>query len=147
MEVPEDVRVGLANIRPTLRAKLNRTARVVGRASFDANGAPRKVEHDPRWELWDTDEDGREYRVTTLEGPDGGFIPLGTWVLQLMHDINPANYGGDIHEMIERLVDRPNQDVERLGQKTYEEFLDYLADLCWAEGSRSSRITVPLPMV
>jgi hypothetical protein len=143
VEVPEDVRVGLRNIRAGLHARWNPLARFQSGHSFDANGDPRKVEYDPRWELWDTDEFGVEYRITMLEGVDGEYVPLGTWVLELMHTINPANYGGDMHRMVEQLVDRPNDSVAKLGDRTYEDVLDYLADLCWSEGSRGSRIVAP----
>lgn len=143
MEAPESIRIGLANIRPTLHLRWNRQARVVGEASFDVNGNPRKVEFDPRWEIWDTDESGREYRVTTLEGPKGEFVPPGEWVLELMALINPANYGGDLHKMVEALVDKPNARVEKLAEDRYRELVDYFADLFWSAASSGSRITVP----
>lgn len=143
MEVSEDIRIGLANVKPTLHARWNPTARVLRQSSFDVNGQPRRVEHDPRWELWDTDVDGREYRVTVLEAPDGSYLPLGTWVLELVALINPANYDGDLHRMVEALVDRPNAGVDRIAKESYEELLDFLADYCWSEKARTSRIVVP----
>jgi len=147
VEVPEDVKVGLANIRPTLHARWNPLAKVVGERSYDANGMPRQLDHDPRWEVWDTDESGREYRVAMLEAPDGTFLPLGAWVLKLMHDINPANYDGDMHRMIQHLVDQPNEDVGRVSDQSYEDLLEYLADLCWSRETSGSRIAVPQPLV
>jgi hypothetical protein len=143
VEVPVDVSVGLANVRPTLHVRWNPTARPVSGASFDVNGEPRKVVYDPRWELWDKDEMGAEYRVTVLEGPKGEYLPLGTWVLELVALINPANYGGDLSKMVEALVDKPNEDVARLGDKAFEHLTEYLADLSWHNNTRHGRVTVP----
>jgi hypothetical protein len=143
VEVPVDVAAGLASVRQTLHVRWNPTAQVVGARSFDVNGNARQLTHEARWELWDRDEFGVEYKVATLEGPDGGFLPLGTWVLELVAQINPANYGGDIHRMVEALIDKPNADVARLGEKSYEQLIEYLADLSWASESRGSRVVVP----
>lgn len=146
-EVPEDVQIGLRNIKQTLHARWNPTARYLSGASFDVNGNPRKVTYDPRWEIWDTDESGREYRVTILDGRDGEFVDLGMWVVEMMNKLNPERYGGDLHKMIEALVDQPNLAVDKVGNDTYEELINFLADLCWSEHSRGSRVTVPSPMV
>lgn len=154
MEVPEDVRIGLANIRQTLRARWNPLAKVTEEWSFDANGEARHKKHEGRWELWDTDESGRDYKITMLE-KDGQYVPLGMWVVALVQQINPANYDGDMHRMIEALVDKPNHDIERLGQQQFEELTDYLADLQWHVNTPKSRvgsfkrsdILIPQPVV
>jgi hypothetical protein len=143
VEVPEDVRIGLANIDPTLHARWNPLARVVGGHSFDVNGNPRHLTHDSRWELWAKDVFGKEYRITVLEDEQGGFVPLGHWVVDMMNFMNPANYDGDLSRMVEKLVDAPNRDVERVGKRQFEELIDFLADLCWTEETKGSRITVP----
>lgn len=143
MEVPESVRIGLENVRSTLHARWNPQGKAVGERSFDVNGVPRVVEWEGRWELWDKGvATGEDYKVVTLE-KDGQYVPLGEWVLQLVYDINPANYDGDLHKMIEALVDKPNEDVARLGREQYGELLDYMADLCWSEKTRGSRVVVP----
>jgi hypothetical protein len=143
VEVPVDVAAGLASVRQTLHVRWNPTAQVVGERSFDVNGNARELSHEPRWELWDRDELGVEYKVATLDGPDGGFLPLGTWVLELVALINPANYDGDVHRMVEALIDKPNADVARLGEKCFEQLTEYLADLSWSGHNRGSRVVVP----
>lgn len=143
MEVSLDVRIGLANIRPTLHLRWNPLAKVLREWDFDANGNARKKVHDPRWELWDTDETGRTYKVMTFEGNDGEFLPQGSWMIEAFQLINPANYDGDIHKMIEALVDKPNAKVDQLKKEEYENLVEYMADLTWSEKSRGSRVAVP----
>jgi hypothetical protein len=142
-EVPESVRIGLASIKPTLHVRYNRKAKAITGAAVDVNGEPYVLKYEPRWELWDKSEGGREYQITTLEDPDGGFIPIGEWVIEYFQLINPANYGGDMSKMIEALVDSPNRDAQRLAEKTFEEVLDFFADFMWHEKTRESRITIP----
>lgn len=142
-EVPESVRIGLESIRPTLHCRYNRKAKAVESAAVDVNGDPYILEYKPRWELWDKDAHGNEYKITTLEDEDGGFIPLGEWVIEYFQLINPANYDGDMHKMIEALVDSENRDTERLNESTFEDLLDFFADLMWKEENRGSRSVVP----
>lgn len=142
-EVPESVRIGLENIGPDLHCRYNRKGKAVESAATDVNGNPYILEYQPRWELWDKDAHGNEYMVTTLEGPDGEYVPLGEWVIEYFQLINPANYGGDMSKMIEALVDSPNRDVERVGEKAFEELLDYFADHMWHQHNRGSRVVVP----
>jgi hypothetical protein len=147
VEVPESVRIGLANISPSLHARWNPRAVLKRGWSFDVNGQPRGREYEGRWTLWARDVFGVEYKVTTLVAPDGGFIPLGDWVVEMMNFMNPERFGGDMSKMIEELVDKPNEDVSRVGERQFRELVDYLADLCWSEVSQGSRITVPQPLV
>ena len=143
MEVPESVRIGLANIRPTLHARWNPQGKQTGGWSFDANGRAREKSFEGRWELWDVRKQrGTAYKVATLE-KDGQFVPLGDWVFQLMYEINPANYEGDMNRMIDALVDKPNEDIAKLGKAQLDELFDYMADFCWSETHRDSRIVVP----
>jgi len=137
-----------------LHARWNPQAKVIEEWSIDVNGDARGKKFDGRWELWDTDADNRPYMVARLE-KDGEFVPLGQWVIKFMYDINPANYDGDMHKVIEALVDKPNRDVERLGDEAFEAIIDYLADLCWSINTPKSRvatmpgqkIVIPQPVV
>lgn len=147
MEVPESVSLGLASIKPRLHARWNPQGKVLDGRSFDANGKPRHRTYEGLWELWDVDESGNTYRVCQLIGPDGGFIPLGDWVVDLVRLINPERVGGDMHRLVGELVDRPNEDVARLADWAFEDLLDYLADRCWTEKTQRSRIVVPRAIV
>lgn len=146
-EVPESVRIGLASIRQSLHVRYNRKAVPVESATTDVNGDPYVLRYEPRWELWDKDEHGQEYKITTLSGPDGEFVPVGEWVIEYFQLINPENYGGDMHKMVDALVDSHNRDVERLGEETFKELLDFFADLMWHEEGADSRISVPAPII
>jgi len=143
VEVPESVKIGLANIRPTLHARWNPTGRQTGGFSFDVNGNPRQKTYDPRWELWDTDEFGNTYKITTLEGMNNEYLPLGEWVVEYMQLINPARYDGDLHKMIEALVDSKNEAVEKIHKDVFDHIAEYFADRQWSEEHKGSRIVVP----
>lgn len=127
MEVPESVVIGLRNVRPTFNLRWNPKARNIGERSFDVMGNPREITWDGRWELWDTDNMGIDYPVMTLEDKHGDFMPPGDWLVETVNMINPARYGGDVSKMIEELVDKPNLELERLGEKSWEDLVDSLA--------------------
>lgn len=146
MEAPSHIVEALKNVSPGMNLRWNPTARVLKTWGFDANGKPRGVEHDPRWELWDVDADGREYYVMTLEDPNGGFLPPGEWLVEMRRLLDPARYDGDLTKMIAALVDAPNAEVERLSEKAFEELCDSLAERYWGKTS-SDRIQVAVPAV
>jgi hypothetical protein len=127
VEAPQDVLIGLRNVRDTFDLRWNPTAKVVGGHSFDVNGNPRELQHEGRWELWDTDAHGNEYKVMTLQN-EGEFVPPGTWLVELIRLMDPARYGGDIHKAIEAMVDEPNDYVSNIGQQEYIDLVDSLVD-------------------
>jgi hypothetical protein len=139
MEAPESVVLGLRGIRAAFNLRWNSTARSVGERSFDVNGKPREIAWDPRWELWDTDEFGAEYRVMVLEDESGAFVPPGEWLVDLVNLINPARYDGDMEKMIQALVDDPNENVRKVGERQFESLTEHLAEYF---GPRRSMVTV-----
>jgi len=138
---PEDVTIGLKNVRPTMELRWNGAAKQVGERSFDVNGVPREKEYEPRWELWDTDPHGNEYMITTLEDQSGRFKEPGMWLVELIRTCDPARYDGDLGKMCEALVDLPNEIIEGMAEKSYEDFVNNMAETVYR--SSTSRVTVP----
>lgn len=145
MEASTDVVIALQGVRPTMRLVHNPQGKLVGGRSFDVNGKPREKLWQPRWELWDTDADGVEYKVTTLEDENGEFRHPDQRLVELIRLINPERYGGDLHKMVEALVDEPNNYVEGLSDKSYEELVESVADRCWS--AKTPHIAVPRTIV
>jgi len=128
VQPPEDVVIGLRNVRDTFDLRFNRTAKVVGGASFDVNGNPRKPEFEARWELWDTDPAGNEYKVMTVEKEEK-YVPPGYWLVELVRLIDPARYGGDLSKMVQALVDEPNARMDALDEDHLNDLIEYLGDM------------------
>lgn len=145
MEVPFDVAESLRSIRSTLRLVYNPTGKLVGGHSFDVNGQPREKLYEPRWELWDTDANGVDYKLTTLEDVEGGYRPPDQRIVELVRLINPERYDGDISKMIEALVDEPNNYIEGLNESRFEELVEHLGDLYWT--NKTPQIAVPKTIV
>jgi hypothetical protein len=137
--------IGLLGIRQTLHLRHNPAAVQVGERSFDVNGRPRHREFEPRWELWDTDAHGNEYRVMTLQSPEGGYLPPGYWLVELVRLIDPARYGGNLDKMIEALVDSPNTRLDALSKGSYEDLVEDFAERFWH--GKGTRISVPRSLV
>jgi hypothetical protein len=140
MEVSVDVELGLKAIRDTFKLLLNPKGRAVGGRSFDVMGNPREGAYEARWELWDKDVSGREYKVVTLEDRDGGFMPPDQRLVDFINLINPERYGGEVEKMIDALVDSPNQYASTLGDLQYEQMIEHLADVSWTL-NRPSNVT------
>jgi hypothetical protein len=120
MEAPEGVTTALKNIRPSFRLVWNPSARVIGERSFDASGNAREVTHDPRWELWDTDDGGSHYRVMTLEDSHkGSFMPADQRFVDFIHLIDPGRYDGSVEKLVSALVDDQNKYIEKVAEDDY----------------------------
>lgn len=128
MEAPQDVVISLRNIKPTFNLRYNRQGKVASERSFDVNGNPREVQYDPRWELWDTDESGVEYKVTTLQDGDGGYRPPDQRLVELIRLVDPARYDGSPEKMLQALVDEPNDYVSGLDHACFDDLVEYLTD-------------------
>lgn len=130
MQAPQHIEEALKGIRSTFRVVYNPTARVVSERSFDANGAAREKEFEPRWELWDTDSEGVVYKVMTVEQNQGkgGFLPLTDRFVDFVRLVDPARYGGSVEKMVDALVDSPNNMAAELTQREFESLVDNLAN-------------------
>lgn len=115
--------VALRDQIPGATLILNEQSRFKKGRILTAGGADRG-DYEARWELWGTDASGLRYRVTRLEGPTGEFVPPGDWFVDAMRLLDPARYGGDLHKMIDELVDKPNENVRRLHQETFDNLIE-----------------------
>lgn len=128
MNPPEHIVRDLQGIRSTFRLVWNPTAKVTSERSFDVNGNPRELTHEPRWELWDTDESGKHYRVMTLESSHKGeFMPADDRFVDFVRLIDPARYGGSVERMIRALVDDENKYIEQVQEQDFKRLTDSLA--------------------
>lgn len=128
MEVPEHIAEGLRNIRSGLRLQWNPRAVLTAAGGLDANGLKVKdPEYEPRWELWDTDPEGHDYMVMRVQNVDGSFRYIGDWLVEYVGMLNPAKWGGDIHAMIEALIDDPTALQEAGTEKDSDDLIDAAA--------------------
>ncbi len=129
MEAPADVTIAIQGVRPTMRFVFNLTAKVASERSFDANGKARELTHEARWELWDTDVFGVDYRVCTLEAPGDGYLFPNMTFVEWIRLSDPARYDGDLSKMMEAMVDTHNEDlVSQMSENTFEELGRKLAE-------------------
>lgn len=130
VEPPESVVIGLRNLKPTMHLRLNRRGHLSRQWSIDANGDARKAEYEPRWELWDTDESGRNYLVMVLRDADGNFREPGEWVVERFRKFNPANFRS-LQEMLDfaHTENRTLRELEAEGN--WKEFCNFAGEWVW----------------
>ena len=126
---PEDVAQGLRNLKPTMRLRLNRRGKAAKGASLDANGLPRHVVYEPRWELWDTDDSGRDYKVMVLRDGQDNYLPPGQWVVDRFRKYNPQNFGS-IKDMLD-FFDAENQAGAGVNERDWRSFTDFITEWAW----------------
>lgn len=123
--VPDHIAEGLRSIREGLHLRYNPRAKIQRAGEFDVHGAVlSEPVYDPRWEVWDKDPEGGEYKVMTVQGPDGSFRPPGEWLIELIQMVNPARYGGDVSRMVRAIVDDPNRTVTEVADEDFEDLID-----------------------
>lgn len=127
MEAPIDVVIGLRNIRSTLNLRWNPEAVMIAPGTFDADGFPVRGTYDGRWELWDKVDAEPEYKVMTLQTPEGHFRPPGQWIVELFRKFNPARYGGDPNKMLDELMYDPQQLQEDIADADADDLFEMVA--------------------
>lgn len=141
-EPPQRLVQALQALKPTYRLRLNRRGHVVRAGSYDVNGSPRRVEYAPRWELWDVDASGREYRVMVLKGscyraydPEGATrledddaVPPGDWLVRYLQKFNPERYGGDVDKMLAATLGDRDRAKETMKRDEWEAFKEHMAE-------------------
>lgn len=129
VQPPESVAVGLANLKPTMHLRLNRKGKLSREWSYDVAGNARQAEYEPRWELWDTDESGRDYLVMVLRDADDNFREPGEWVVERFRKFNPANFGS-LQEMLD-FAHAERQHLRDIPENQWREFCEFMGDWCW----------------
>jgi hypothetical protein len=128
---PEDVAQGLRNIKPTMRLLFNRRGKLLVNqsGSYDANGEPRALVYEPRWELWDTDAGGHDYMVMVLRDADDNWREPGMWLAERMARFNMARFRGP--QEWAAYVNAYNEKHREMHEGDWSGFLDFAADYCW----------------
>lgn len=138
-EVPESVRIGLENIRPGMHLRWNQKGKVVTPGGYDVTGGVfTPPEYEPRWEVWDTDPQGVEYHVMTLQTIDGDFRQAGEWIVFHLRRMNPENYDS-IQHMMQVMIDEPELLREIGTQKDSDDAIEAVTKWAqWCETPKSS---------
>lgn len=139
-EAPQSVVEGLRNVREGLHLRWNPRAKVLRPGQYDASGDLLPPIYEPRWELWDKDPEGGEYKVMTLQGPDGSFRPPGEWLVELMRLMDPARYGGSVNRMLRALVDEHNASLQQVSEEDFDDLAEQVAK--WAIYERTPKVSV-----
>lgn len=139
MEAPEHIDEGLRNIRSGMHLRWNPRAVLTVEGGLDINGLKIKdPEYDPRWEVWDTDPQGAEYMVMRVQTVEGGFRPVGEWLVNHIGMLNPEKWGGNTEAMVQALIDDPTALQEAGTQKDSDDLIDAAGNwAAWAEVPKS----------
>jgi hypothetical protein len=126
--LPEGLQQALNDIREGIHLRWNPTAVLIASGSFDASGKLKKdPQYDPRWELWDTDAEGKEYKIMSIQWPNGEFRRPDFWLVELINYMNPARYGGNINRMLREMVDEPNAELENIAERDIDDLIEMAA--------------------
>jgi hypothetical protein len=141
---PESVAEGLRNLKPTMHLRLNRKGWCKREWSFDAGGLPRKAEYEPRWELWDRDDSGRNYLVMVLRDAGGGYRAPGEWLVERFAKFNPARFNS-LQEMLD-FAHAERQHLRDIPEDDWTDFKDFMGEWIWWR-LHSVDATEPLPSI
>lgn len=136
--VPESVEEGLRAIRSGLHLRWNPKGAVKVPGGYDAEGGVIEPVYEPRWEVWDVDPQGAEYRICTIQTREGEFQPADERVVRHLQIMNPENWGGSVARMIEELVDEPERLRELGTEKDFDDLAEAVSRLAeWVETPKS----------
>lgn len=121
---PDYVDADLKAIRSTFRLVWNPKSVIAKPGSIDANGFIVPPTYDGRYELWDTDAEGADYRVMRVQTDGGEFRQPGEWLVSLLKLLNPERWGGDPGRMIQEMVDNHNEQLRQLAEKDFEDLIE-----------------------
>jgi len=146
MTADEGVVIALRNVRQTFELRWNPKVVPGRRSSFDANGCPRDVEYEGRWELWDVDGSNIPYRVMILMGPEREYVAPDMKFVDFVRLIDPARYDGSVEKMIAAMVDSQNDWCKELNDREFEHLVDSAANYYQPHGVRQSVLDLPADM-
>jgi hypothetical protein len=138
MEAPAHILESLRNVRSGFWLKWNPKAVLLEPGMFDGVGNLKAPKYDPRWELWDTDPDGRDYMVMRLQTEDGGFRAPGEWLVVHINRFNPEKYGGSVVKML-RALEGEAEALKEIGEKDFDDLAGAAANWCaWLNTPKSA---------
>lgn len=124
----------LKKIDSSFHLRWNPRCRMVRPGSFDANGQPTEPWYDGRYEVWGTDANGEEYRIMIV-AVQGEYREPGEWLVERLHKLNPARYGGNVSAMLRELVDDPNNVLQEMDERDYRDFINGAVSWYWKVGN------------
>lgn len=131
MEPPKHIQESLKDVRWGLHLRWNAISVLVKAGEFDSNGKATRPKYEGRFELWDTDPDGREYMVMKLQDPEGEFRYPGEWLVELVWKLHPEKYDGDISKLVLAQIDDPDTLREAGTKKDSDDLIDAVVN--WAK--------------
>lgn len=143
---PEHIDEELKSIKETMHLRWNPRCRVVVPGGIDAYGNPTEPKYEPRYELWDTDADGVDYRLMIVQngsisaetkkeaGQLGAFRIPDRRLTEWLQRINPANYDGDIARVVEAMLLDPNSRLLDIDDRDFDDFIEGAAKWYWDYG-------------
>lgn len=105
--LPDGLQEAIKTVRATFRLVWNEKAVITTPGYLAVDGTRREPEYEPRWQVWDTDPEGADYKLHTLQNPDGTFRQPEYWLVEFLSKINPERFGGNLALMVLALVDEP----------------------------------------
>jgi hypothetical protein len=143
--LPDGLQKALKDVRWGLHLRWNPTAVLRAAGSFDASGKLKKEpEYEPRWELWDTDAENREYKVMSIQWPSGEYRSPDFWIIELLNYMNPARFGGDVSRMLRQIVDEPNRELENMTEREIDDLCEMAAKWYYYADQPKQRVLSPL---
>lgn len=130
---PKYVDEGLKGIDASFHIRWNPNARVTKPGGFSPDGEPIPPQYEPRYEVWGVDADGAEYRLMLCD-INGEFVLPGDWLITHLNRINPANFGGNIRRMLDEMVDSPNNVLQSVHERDWQDFVQGVASWYWNIG-------------
>ena len=127
---PPYVDEGLKQIDASFHLRWNPRKFIARPGHIDGAGKVVPPSYEPRYEVWGKDAEGEEYCLFTCDKL-GQFQLPGEWLLQRLHQLNPANYGGSIGRMLSELVDAKNEALEQVDERDWTNFVEGMTSWYW----------------
>lgn len=140
---PDYVDESLKRVRVTMHLRWNPRAFVIRAGSFDPYGQPVAPKYEGRYEVWDTDAEGAEYKIMQVQDDKGEFMLPSQWLLDTLDMFNPERYGGDITRMMKLLEERGDR-LRGIEEKDFNNLLDAVAS-SWIDYARLSVPSAGVP--
>lgn len=142
--LPEGLQEELKTVRDSFHLRWNPRAKVAKAGHIDAYGVLSPAKYDGRWELWDIDPDGLEYKVMSVQDENGNYRQPDRWLIDLLNQINPANFGGSVVKMVAEFIDKPNRTTAEMADEDFEDLIDQIAKWAIWANTPKQRVTADI---